>query len=204
MSKSTFWLYLASASPRRRELLHQIGLAHQVIPQQVDESLLPGESPEDYVRRLAVAKAEAGFESLGVGEYLVLGADTAVVCEGRILGKPRDRQDALTMLGLLSGNTHSVFSAVALQAAGKLAVAVVETRVSFRAMSPGECELYWASGEPRDKAGAYGIQGLGALFVRNIEGSYSAVVGLPLYETANLLAEFGIGAEVLMKREAHE
>lgn len=184
-------LHLASASPRRRELLLQIGVPHVRVAAPIDESVLPGEAPDVYVERLARAKAAAGLAMLD-GQGCVLGADTAVVLDGRILGKPADRADALEMLAALSGRSHEVLTAVALADAGRCAARVVRSIVHFRSLSPGEAEAYWSSGEPQDKAGGYAIQGLAAIFVERMEGSYSAVVGLPLAETAALLAEFGI------------
>jgi septum formation protein len=186
-------LYLASGSPRRRELLTQIAVPFltQIAP--IDENALPGESPIAYVERLARAKAQAGLSALADTEgAVVLGADTAVVLDGRILGKPADRADALATLGALSGRSHEVLTAVALVSPGRLASRVVTSQVTFRALSQAEIEAYWASGEPQDKAGCYGIQGLAAVFVSQLQGSYSAVVGLPLCETAALLAEFAI------------
>jgi septum formation protein len=191
-------LYLASASPRRRELLQQMGVRVAVLNQGLPEERLPGETPEIFVRRLALAKAQAGLQSLPAARRRpVLGADTAVVVDERVLGKPRDRADALAMLRLLSGRQHRVLSAVAVVGPDNLgqdrqALAVSESRVWFRALSEGECAAYWASGEPADKAGAYAIQGLAALFITRLEGSYSGVVGLPLCETGELLAGFGI------------
>ncbi|MCG4451987.1 Maf-like protein [Pseudomonas sp. MMS21-TM103] len=186
-------LYLASGSPRRSELLAQIGVPFitQIVP--VDESLLPDESPCAYVERLARAKAQAALATLvDPGEAVVLGADTAVVLDGQILGKPQDRDEAVATLSALSGREHLVLTAVALASTAKVATRVVSSRVSFRQLSREEIEAYWATGEPRDKAGSYGIQGLAAVFVSQLQGSYSAVVGLPLCETAALLAEFSI------------
>jgi len=181
-------IYLASASPRRRELLGQIGVRFHRLPVQVDEALRPGEGPGDYVQRLALAKARAGWDSLGDRRRLpVLGADTAIALDDRILGKPADRQQALAMLKALSGRTHRVMSAVALVTEQAQEVRISESRVTFRTVSDGEARAYWASGEPVDKAGAYAIQGLGALFVSHLEGSSSGVMGLPLFETAELL-----------------
>ncbi|WPC04343.1 Maf family protein [Pseudomonas benzenivorans] len=186
-------LYLASGSPRRRELLAQIGVPFtpRIVP--VDECVLPGESAEAYVERLAREKALAALATLEqAADAVVLGADTAVVLEGRILGKPADRSEALETLGALSGREHQVLTAVALASPARVTSRVVVSQVGFRALSRAEIEAYWASGEPRDKAGSYGIQGLAAVFVRQLQGSYSAVVGLPLCETAELLAEFAI------------
>ena len=186
-------LYLASGSPRRRELLTQIAVPFltQIAP--IDENALPGESPIAYVERLALTKAQAGLAALtDNADAVVLGADTAVVLDGRILGKPTDRADALATLSDLSGRTHEVLTAVALVSRERQVSRVVTSQVTFRALSQAEIEAYWASGEPQDKAGCYGIQGLAAVFVSQLQGSYSAVVGLPLCETAALLAEFAI------------
>ena len=184
-------LYLASGSPRRRELLTQIGVPFTPVSAPIDETPLPGESAAAYVERLAVAKAEAGLASLG-GPALTLGADTAVVLDGRILGKPENREHALAMLAELSGRAHQVLTAVAVSDGQRCQSLCVASNVRFRPISPAEAERYWASGEPADKAGGYAIQGLGAVFVTGLEGSYSAVVGLPLSETAELLGQFGI------------
>jgi septum formation protein len=184
-------LYLASSSPRRRELLEQIGVHYTVCPVDVPERAHPGEAPEEYVLRLALAKARAGRAALGAPAP-VLGADTAVVVEETILGKPRDRADALAMLARLSGRDHRVLSGVALVEGEREESRLSVTRVRFRALAPGEAAAYWASGEPADKAGAYAIQGLAAVFVERIEGSYSGVMGLPLFETAELLERFGV------------
>lgn len=182
-------LYLASASPRRRELLTQIGVSFQVLACSVDESVLPAELPEHYVERLARAKALAGFERLGrEADACVLGADTSVVLEGQILGKPADRDESLQMLQALSGREHLVLTAVALASCSGCEVRLVVSRVGFRPITAAEMQGYWATGEPADKAGGYAIQGLAAIFVRYVKGSYSAVVGLPLCETAELLA----------------
>jgi septum formation protein len=184
-------LHLASASPRRRELLLQIGVPHRRIAAPIDESVLPGEAPATYVERLARAKAAAGLLALG-GQGCVLGADTAVVLDGRILGKPESRADGLDMLAALSARDHEVLTAVAIADAGRCLAQVVRSRVHFRPIPLAEQQAYWETGEPLDKAGGYAIQGLAAVFVDRLEGSYSAVVGLPLAETAALLAEFGI------------
>ncbi|ARN72977.1 Maf family protein [Oceanicoccus sagamiensis] len=183
-------LYLASQSPRRAELLEQVALGFEKISVDTDESVLAGESPQDYVQRVAIAKAQAGLalvEQQGLSPLPVLGADTSVIIDGQILGKPRDRDHALAMLGQLSGSTHQVMSAICLCYQQCQETALSITRVSFRHIEPDELEQYWLSGEPLGKAGAYAIQGRGALFVENIEGSYSAVVGLPLLETGQLL-----------------
>ena len=186
-------LYLASGSPRRRELLTQIGVPFlsQVVP--IDENPLPDEPPVAYVERLARAKAQAGLAALSQPlDAVVLGADTAVVLDGRILGKPADAAEAQATLTALSGRSHQVLTAVALASPMRVAVRVVSSQVSFRPLRAEEIAAYWASGEPQDKAGSYAIQGLAAVFVSQLQGSYSAVVGLPLCETAELLEEFAI------------
>jgi septum formation protein len=183
------YVYLASQSPRRRELLQQIGVPFCPVGIAIDESVRHGEAAPDYVVRLAVAKAEAGWQGIQAG--CVLGADTAVVLDGRILGKPRDRDDAIHMLGELSGRTHAVLTAVALCDATGTAWRLSQSEVSFRTIVPYECSAYAQTGEPLDKAGAYAIQGYGAVFVEQLRGSYSGVMGLPLFETAALLASAG-------------
>lgn len=189
-------LYLASGSPRRRELLTQIGVPFTVVSASIDETALVGEPAGAYVERLARGKAAAGLALLaasGASEPLaVLGADTAVVLDGRILGKPVDRDDALAMLAALSGREHEVLTAVAVTDGQRTESLCISSRVAFNPISENHARTYWASGEPQDKAGAYAIQGLGAVFVQGLRGSYSAVVGLPLAETAELLARFGI------------
>ena len=180
-------IYLASRSPRRRELLSQIGVHHEVVVADVDESLRPGEAPVEYVIRLALEKARTAHEALAGRPLLpVLGADTAVVVGDEILGKPRDRGDFLAMMERLSGRSHKVLTGVALvgeKTESRLSV----SKVTFRSVSAQEAMAYWESGEPADKAGGYAIQGLGALFITRVEGSYSGVMGLPLFETAELL-----------------
>jgi septum formation protein len=183
-------LILASASPRRRELLTQLGVLFSVQPTDTDERVLPSEMPEVYVRRMALDKAVAGQQKV-VRKACVLGADTAVVIGDRILGKPRDREDAAQMLQLLSGKTHRVLSGVALTDGVRIREALSITEVTFSVISPAAGRAYWDTGEPCDKAGAYAIQGRGAVFVSHIDGSYSGVVGLPLFETAELLRSFG-------------
>lgn len=184
---------LASASPRRQELLQQIGVPFQVVNHHIEETLLVGESPEEFVTRLALEKAQSAFDHLPADQdRVVLGADTVVVCEQTILGKPTDRTDAMRMLKLLSGRRHLVYSSVALVSRQQREVALSTTEVEFRSLASKELEAYWQSGEPRDKAGAYAIQGLGAVFVSALNGSYSGVMGLPLFETARLLDRFDI------------
>lgn len=198
-------LYLASQSPRRRELLTQIGVAYQVLPADTDESRSAGESPAAYVQRLALDKARAGWhEALrqGLPALPVLGADTAVVLGTEVLGKPADFAAAQTMLRTLSGRSHQVLTGIAVYDGQHHTVAMSTTTVWLRELSDAEIESYWASGEPCDKAGAYGIQGLAAVFIERIEGSYSGVVGLPLFETAQLLDQFGVAYGLSEVRES--
>ncbi len=191
-------LYLASSSPRRRELLAQVGVSVEVVSQDVSENRQANESPKSYVQRLALEKACFGLKDLGSKVPLpILGADTAVVVENTVLGKPKDKADAVAMLQLLSCRSHRVLSAVAVVGRDDLGqdrevVRVSESIVRFRSISVKECEAYWDTGEPMDKAGAYAIQGLAAAFIERIEGSYSGVMGLPLFETGELLQKFGI------------
>ncbi|MCF4994156.1 septum formation inhibitor Maf [Pseudomonas syringae] len=186
-------LYLASGSPRRRELLTQIGVPFTAVSADIDETPLPDETPSAYVERLARGKAEAGRRTvMSDSPFCVLGADTAVVLDGKILGKPVDEADACAMLMMLSAREHEVLTAIAVLEGERCESRVVRSRVRFRLISRDEAAAYWASGEPRDKAGGYGIQGLGAVFVAGLDGSYSAVVGLPLCETAELMSHFGI------------
>jgi len=185
--------YLASASPRRRELLAQIGVSFDVLKVDVDESSLPNESPENYVQRVALAKAQAGLQMLANDpDAVVLGGDTSVIYEGQVFGKPESQEHALEMLMALSGSEHQVYSAVSLVNAERQLTRLVKTKVIFRSLTRQECEAYWQTGEPQGKAGAYAIQGLGAVFVAGIEGSYTGVVGLPVAETARMLTEFGV------------
>ncbi|PQZ95621.1 MULTISPECIES: nucleoside triphosphate pyrophosphatase [Pseudomonas] len=186
-------LYLASGSPRRRELLTQIGVPFTVVSAAIDETPLADESDVSYVERLARGKAAAGLAALGnsVGAC-VLGADTAVIVDSKILGKPVDQADALAMLMALSGREHEVLTAIALADGQRCETVCVSSRVRFRDVSVEEATAYWHSGEPQDKAGGYAIQGLGSVFVAGLNGSYSAVVGLPVCETAQLLQHFGI------------
>jgi septum formation protein len=185
-------LFLASASPRRRELLQQIGAPFSLLSVAVDETPSATESPEDYVQRLAREKALAGLALLDDASACVLGADTTVVLDQRILGKPADRVDALAMLAALSGREHRVMTAVAVASPSRCVVRLVTSKVRMRRIDPAQAEAYWTSGEPQDKAGGYAIQGCGAIFVESLEGSYSTVVGLPLCETAELLDMFGL------------
>ena len=182
---------LASVSPRRRELLSQIGVPHTVVGADIDETAHPGESPRDYVLRLARQKALAVRER---GERLpVLAADTTVVLDDVIYGKPRDRADGIAMLQRLSGRTHEVLTAVAVADGRGVDLRLSVSAVRFRGLTPGECAAYWDTGEPRDKAGGYAVQGAAAVFIESLSGSYSGGMGLPLFETAELLSAAGVG-----------
>ncbi|GLX77855.1 Maf-like protein [Thalassotalea insulae] len=184
-------LILASQSPRRRELLSQLGFQFSCCPANIDESELPDETPAQYVERLAGEKAQY-IANNQIDSAIVLGSDTCVVYQDKILGKPDNQQQCLEYLTLLSGNNHQVLTAIAVVQGRLIKSQVISTTVTFKSLSENEMLNYWRSGEPQDKAGGYGIQGLGGQFVTQINGSYSAVVGLPLYETAQLLAEFGL------------
>jgi septum formation protein len=184
-------LVLASQSPRRAELLNQIGIPFNQNAIDLDETPLKNEKPELYVLRMALEKANLGWQ-LGVKSNQVLAADTIVVIQGDILGKPKDQTDSKRMLTMLSGSTHQVFTAVALVDSTEQKSVVVQTEVCFGSLTEQQMHWYWHTGEPQDKAGSYAIQGLGGQFVKHIKGSYSAVVGLPLYETKTLLTEFGV------------
>jgi len=197
-------IYLASRSPRRRELLTQIGVHHTVVDIDVDETPLAHEAPAEYVIRMALEKARAGQAAVAAGSPLpVLAADTAVVVGQRILGKPRDQADALGMLQQLSGSGHKVLTGVALKGTRE-ATRLSVSQVRFRPISPAEALAYWQSGEPADKAGGYAIQGQGALFVSSLEGSFSGVMGLPLFETGELLRQAGIDPLQLTREPTHE
>jgi septum formation protein len=186
----TAQLILASASPRRSDLLNQIGISHCIRAVDLDETPLPQESPLVYVQRVASEKS-ALCRSLINDQLPVLAADTAVICDGQILGKPRDREHGVSMLRQLSGRRHQVYSAVSLRG-GYHGEAVSVSEVTFRPLSIVEIEAYWQTGEPADKAGGYAIQGLASIFIESITGSFSGVMGLPLFETAQLLAKQGI------------
>ena len=184
-------LYLASSSPRRRSLLQQIGVHFVPVEVEIPEIRRRGEGPGEFVTRMALEKARAGRKYLGFPRPPVLGADTVLVLDGEVLGKPRDRKHGLALLKRLSGRSHDVLSGVAL--VGEREQFRLQTsRVTFREISRAERIAYWSTGEPADKAGAYGIQGVGAIFIAHLEGSYSGVMGLPLFETTELLAAFGI------------
>ncbi|MFA3762676.1 nucleoside triphosphate pyrophosphatase [Yersinia sp. 2544 StPb PI] len=182
-------LYLASGSPRRRELLALLDVPFEVLKTEVEEQRHPEESAQEYVRRLALEKAQAGVK-VAPQDLPVLGADTIVVLNGQVLEKPRDKTDAQRILNALSGQQHQVITAVSLADRQDVLSAMVVTDVTFRVLSQLEISDYIATGEPMDKAGAYGIQGKGGCFVRTITGSYHAVVGLPLVETHELLSNF--------------
>lgn len=184
-------LILASASPRRRELLEQIGLRYQVQTADIDESPQVDEDPLALVQRLAQEKAYAVWAKSDK-TLPVLGADTLGVLEGQLLVKPDDFASARQMLLSMSGRAHTIYSAVALYHQNACELAVSESKVWFRTLTEAEIAAYWQQGEPRDKAGAYAIQGMGAIFAERLEGSYSGVMGLPLFETAQLLAKAGI------------
>ena len=187
-------IYLASRSPRRVELLKQIGVDCLIMPADIDESPLADELPAQYVARLAREKAEACLSSLTETQrqYAVLAADTTVALEGRILGKPESEDDARAMLQLLSASVHQVYTAVALAYAGKIEVALSHTLVNMMPLSNAQIEAYIATGEHRDKAGSYGIQGAAGAWITRIEGSYTGVMGLPVYETAAMLRKIGL------------
>lgn len=185
--------YLASASPRRKELLTQIGVRFQCLPVMISEEMHPGEAPADYAARLAVEKAQYGWQSAERKEELpVLGADTIVVINNEILGKPKDAEDSVRMLRLLSGRMHEVMTAVALVQDQRIEQVTSLSRVYFREITAAEAEKYWYTQEPADKAGGYAIQGKAAIFVKSIEGSPSGIMGLPLFETMQLFGKFGI------------
>lgn len=191
MIRTSVLLHLASASPRRREILTALGLEFSAAGVDLDESERPGEAPDAFVRRLAEEKAQAARSGVAAGT-VVLGADTAVVLDGEIFGKPGNRDEGVSMLLRLSGRTHDVLTGVSVVGLESTETRCSRTRVRFRDIDPEEAENYWHSGEPADKAGGYGIQGRGGIFVAGLEGSYSGVVGLPVYETAKLLTAAGI------------
>jgi len=186
------FVYLASASPRRRELLAQLGVRCEVLPVGVDERPRPGETAADLVCRLASAKAVAGIAVRPASAPApVVAADTAVALGTELFGKPVDEADATRILNRLSGRTHAVYTAVAVADGGRERVQLSRSEVTFRPLGSAEIAAYWRTGEPADKAGAYAIQGRGAQFIADLSGSYSGVMGLPLFETARLLAFFG-------------
>ena len=183
---------MASASPRREKLLRQLGVNFVSEPQDIIEEKRIDESPEKFVKRMAEEKASSAFGKRKEKDIVVVASDTIVVCDKRVLGKPKDKSDGIKMLLTLSNKTHRVLSAVTVANTLRYKSTVSETSVSFREISEIEAECYWDSGEPEGKAGGYAIQGCGAVFVQSINGSYSGVMGLPLFHTAQLLSEFGI------------
>lgn len=183
-------IYLASSSPRRRELLTQIGVDFTVLSVDVDESRLANEAPIDYVKRVAIAKAQAGWNSISdLNQRPVLGSDTSVVLENVILGKPKSDNDAHLMMQQISGRTHQVMTAVAVVTASQIKCELNISKVTFTAMTESDIDWYVATNEGADKAGGYAVQGLAALFIAQIQGSYSAIMGLPLRETGLLLKQ---------------
>ena len=189
-------IYLASSSPRRQEILQQMGVSFEVVSQFVEEQVQAGETPEQFVMRLALEKSLAGLEQQVHRKIPVLGSDTIVLLEGKILGKPVNKEAAIEMLLSLSDKTHQVMTAVALinedTRADKKQLALSVSEVTFAQLSRQLCENYWQTNEPKDKAGSYAIQGKGAAFIKNINGSYSGVMGLPIYETGLLLKRYAI------------
>jgi septum formation protein len=190
MNPSSSRLLLASGSPRRRELLTQIGVEFDVFPADIEESPAPNEEPRAYVMRVATDKAMEAERQAG-SERPILAADTEVILDGQVFGKPGDRADFLAMMHKLSGREHQVLSAVVLRWRGRSHGALSESRVRFAAMNEQDIERYWRTGEPVGKAGGYAIQGYGALFIAHLSGSFSGVMGLPLHETAQLLTQAG-------------
>ncbi len=188
MNKSNTKIYLASKSPRRKELLEQIGVAFEIISAEIDETPLIDESVEDFVLRMAIEKAKAGYAVADDDKKMpTLGSDTVVVIDGKILGKPLDKEDSVKMLTLLSGHSHSVYTSVAIANGESVISATNKTSVTFKILSQEEILTYIETGEPADKAGSYAVQGQAAKFISCINGSYSGVMGLPIFETAQLL-----------------
>lgn len=186
-------LILASQSPRRQQLLQQLGLTFEVVVPDVDESLQPNESIVDYAKRLSYEKAVAGFSYYATDNVVVIGSDTCGELDGQLLGKPTDFDDAKRLLKQLSGNRHAIHTAFSLYDGERSHTQVVTSWVTMRVITDAEMVAYWQTGEPCDKAGAYAIQGLGAQFVSHLSGSYSAVMGLPLYELSMVLPEYRLG-----------
>ncbi|WP_426359771.1 Maf family protein [Pseudocolwellia sp. HL-MZ19] len=200
----TLSLVLASQSPRRQELLTQIGYTFTCKPANINEDIKGNETPFDYVNRLAIEKAQASYQNIEESHQdsaVVLGSDTSVVYNDCILGKPADLDECIAQLQMLSGNTHQVLTSIAVISKDKVLSEAITTDVTFKVLSLDEITCYWETGEPQDKAGSYGIQGIAAQFVINISGSYSAVVGLPLYETAQLLSKFGVHTPIQCRSE---
>ena len=193
-------IYLASQSPRRRTLIEQLGISYQAINVEVDERQQSGELPVDFVSRLASEKAQAGWQLVSELGIPVVGADTCIVLDQKIVGKPLDQQHGIELLKRYSGKSHQVVTGIAMvgHAGGVSGAPVVQqvrvntSQVKFRAITDRECEQYWQTGEPEGKAGGYAIQGKAAAFIEKIEGSYSGVMGLPLFEFSELISEFGI------------
>jgi septum formation protein len=181
---------LASGSPRRRQLLELIGIQHEVSPSNIDETMRPRETPRGHAQRLAREKATAVAKRNP--DAITIAADTIVVIKGKVLGKPTDTGDARRMLSMLNGREHTVITAVAVARGGKLRSSIEEVGVKFRKLRPDEIEAYIATGEPMDKAGAYGIQGYGATIVERVDGDYFAVMGLPLARLVTLLRAVGV------------
>ncbi len=189
-------IYLASQSPRRKELLQQIGVNFSVIHVDVIEEREKGETPAAMAERLAQKKAAEGWASLAIKNALVLAGDTLVELDGEVLGKPSDSMHAEIMLGRMAGRTHSVYSAVSLTNGKTSFVKINQSKVTFDSLSRERIKEYVATGESQGRAGSYAIQGLGSLFVKYIEGSYSGVMGLPLFETGQLLRKFSVPVQV--------
>ena len=193
-------LYLASQSPRRRTLIEQLGLSFQTLAVDIDERLKQGEEPPAFVKRLALEKARTGWQQVSHQHIPVVGADTCIVLNHQIVGKPADKQQGIALLKQYAENTHSVLTGIAIVGPGndgsnatvKEKVRVSTSFVTFRALSDEDCEQYWQTGEPLGKAGGYAIQGIAAAFIEKLEGSYSGVMGLPLCELAELMPAFGI------------
>jgi len=192
-------LYLASRSPRRRILIEQLGLAYGTLDVDIDEQPLEAEGPSEYVARLAAEKALKGWQQVDQGKIPVLGADTCIVFDGRIIGKVDRREDSVALLKQFSGTRHEVLTGIAMVgrdfesgSAVKKRIQVNSSSITFRELTDEECEQYWDTGEPLGKAGGYAIQGIAAAFIKKIEGSYSGVMGLPLCELSELLSDFGI------------
>jgi len=192
MQSDNIDIILASSSPRRAELLRQIGTRFSIQPADIDETQFPDESPEIYVQRMAREKAETVAQHIQEINLPVLGADTTVVLDNRVFSKPADKAEAIATLRALSGRSHRVLSAIAVVAEDRTELRLSETSVHFREIQEQEYERYWSTGEPLGKAGAYAIQGLGTVFVDGITGSYSGVVGLPLSQTFELFERFNI------------
>ncbi|MBX9586277.1 MAG: Maf family nucleotide pyrophosphatase [Gammaproteobacteria bacterium] len=182
-------IYLGSASPRRQELLRKIGVDFIVVEPNVVEEKLTDENPSEMVERLAILKAENVLQKINQQPPRpVLSADTIVVIDDKVLGKPKNEEDALLMLSLLSNRTHEVLTAVALIDPHQVAIRLSKSEVTFSTITPEQAKKYWVTGEPQDKAGAYAIQGMASIFIKNINGSYSGIMGMPLYETYSLLS----------------